>query len=137
MHPIFFRGDNKEHKTSKYTDISLFPIIPWSKNQDYDKQKTAQESTTTKSKKTHICEGGGHLRISFWHLLMNLKNSFLCIWLLANQIYKNLNIYNLVFFLKRIKKNNTQRYHYFIPVYQKSWGYDLQFLKYSVMELNW
>ena len=24
MHPIFFRGDNKEHKTSKYTDISPY-----------------------------------------------------------------------------------------------------------------
>ena len=27
-----------------------------------------------KKKKSHICEGGAHLRISFWHLLMNLKN---------------------------------------------------------------
>ena len=26
-------------------------------------------------KKSHTCEeGGAHLRISFWHLLMNLKN---------------------------------------------------------------
>ena len=28
--------------------------------------------------KNHTCEeGGGHLRISFWHLLMNLKNKLL------------------------------------------------------------
>ena len=28
-----------------------------------------------KNKKSHICEkGGAHLRISFWYLLMNLKN---------------------------------------------------------------
>ena len=25
-------------------------------------------------KKSHTCEGGAHLRISFSHLLMNLKN---------------------------------------------------------------
>ena len=27
------------------------------------------------NEKSHTCEeGGAHLRISFWHLLMNLKN---------------------------------------------------------------
>ena len=34
------------------------------KNQNFEKMK-----------KSHTCEeGGAHLRISFWHLLMNLKN---------------------------------------------------------------
>ena len=28
------------------------------------------------NKKSHTCEGGAHLRISFWHLLMNLKNNY-------------------------------------------------------------
>ena len=28
-------------------------------------------------KKSHTCEkGGAHLRISFWHLLMNFKNKY-------------------------------------------------------------
>ena len=27
--------------------------------------------------KSHICEGGADLRISVWHLLMNLKNNYL------------------------------------------------------------
>ena len=30
------------------------------------------------TKKSHICEeSGAHLKISFWHLLMNLKNKYL------------------------------------------------------------
>ena len=28
-------------------------------------------------KKSYTCEGGAQLRISFWHLLMNLKNKYL------------------------------------------------------------
>ena len=36
-------------------------------------------------------------------------------------------------------KKNTWRYHYFTPVYQKSWWYDLQFLRYGVRQsvTNW
>ena len=41
----------------------------------------------------------------------------------------NFHIYKVVFLEKKIKKN-TWRYHYFTPVYQKSWQYDLQFLTY-------
>ena len=37
----------------------------------------------------------------------------------------------LYFFFFKKKEKNTWKYHYFIPVYQKSW-YDLQFLKYRV-----
>ena len=33
----------------------------------------------------------------------------------------------MLYFLKKIKKN-TCRYHYFTPVHQTSWWYDLQFL---------
>ena len=29
----------------------------------------------TKIKKSHTCEGGAHLKISVWHLLMNLKTN--------------------------------------------------------------
>ena len=36
-------------------------------------------------------------------------------------------------FLKKIKKN-TQRYHYFTPAHQKSWWYDLLFLRYRVWQ---
>ena len=76
----------------------------------------------TKNKKSHTCEGGAHLRISAWHLLMNLKNNYLLIKKLltwTNKKSKNSNIYNI------LKKKNTWKYHYFKPAYQKSW-YDLQ-----------
>ena len=50
--------------------------------------------------KSHTCEEGStHLRISFWHLLMNLKNNYLLKKLLkrANKKCRNFNIYNFVF----------------------------------------
>ena len=45
---------------------------------------------------------------------------------------KKINIYHVAF-LKKIKKN-TWRYHYFTPVYQKSWWYDLKFLRYRAWQ---
>ena len=39
----------------------------------------------------------------------------------------------ILIFTKMIKQN-TWRYHYFTPVYQKSWWYDLQFLRYRVWQ---
>ena len=33
-----------------------------------------------------------------------------------------------------LKKKDTCRYYYFTPVYQKSWWYDLQFLRYRVWQ---
>ena len=70
-----------------------------------------------------------HLRISFWYLLMKLKNNYLLKQLLkwAKKKQNNFNIYNVAFF-KKIKKN-TRIYHYFTSVYQKSQWYDLQFLR--------
>ena len=71
--------------------------------------------------KSHTCkEGGAQLRISFWHLLMNLKIKYLLKKLLkwANKKQNNFIIYNSAIFLKN--KENTWRYHYFTPVYQKS-----------------
>ena len=53
---------------------------------------------------SHICEeGGSHLRISLWHLMMTLKNNYLLKKLLkwANKQCKNFNIYNVVFFYKK------------------------------------
>ena len=64
-------------------------------------------------KKSHTCEeGGAHLRISFWHLLMNFKNKQLLKKQLkcTNKKQNNFNIYNVGFF-KTIQKN-TCRYHY-------------------------
>ena len=64
---------------------------------------------------------------------MNLKNNYLFkknSWSVTK--HKNFNIYNVVFFNK-IKKN-TCRHHYFTPGYQKSWWYDLQFLKYGAWQ---
>ena len=57
--------------------------------------------------KSHTCEeGGAHLRISVWHLLMNLKNNYLkklLKW--ANKKCKDFNIYNAVFFRKNKEKH--------------------------------
>ena len=39
----------------------------------------------------------------------------------------------MLYFFKKIKKK-TWRYHYFTPMYQKSWWYDLQFLRYRVWQ---
>ena len=70
--------------------------------------------------KSRTCEeGGAHFRISFWHLLMNLKNKYLLKTLLkwANKKQNNFNICNAAF---KKKTKNTRRYHYFTPLYQKS-----------------
>ena len=51
-------------------------------------------------KKSHTCEkGGSHFRISFWHLLLNLKNNYLLKKLLnwANKKDKNFNVWNVLF----------------------------------------
>ena len=71
--------------------------------------------------KSHTCEeSGAHLRVSFSHLLINLKNKYLLKKLLkwANVKRNNFNIFNVAF--KKIIKKNTTRYHYFTPVYQTS-----------------
>ena len=85
-------------------------------------------------KKWYPCEGGTYLRNSVWYLWMNLKNNYLLKNCWSGPI-KNVRIliFTLLYFLKKIKKN-TWRYHYFTPVYQKSWWYDLQFLRYRVCE---
>ena len=62
-----------------------------------------------KKEKLQTCEEGeAHLRISFWHLLMNLKNKKLFKKLLkwANKRQNNFNIYNVVF--KKKKKNKEK-----------------------------
>ena len=52
-------------------------------------------------------KGGAHLRISVWHLLMNLKNNYLFKKLLKwiNKKCKNFNIYIVAFFLKNNEKH--------------------------------
>ena len=88
-------------------------------------------------KKSHTCkEGGAYLKISAWHLLINLKT--LIYW--KNCWSGPINHVRILIFtmlhLKKTKKN-TWRYHHFAPVYQKSWWYDLQFLTHSVTDWNW
>ena len=75
-----------------------------------------------------------HLRISVWHLSINLKNNHLLKNCWSGPI-KNVRIliFSMLYFLKKIKKN-TWRYHYFTSAYQKSWWYDLQFLRYRVWQ---
>ena len=68
-------------------------------------------------KKSHTCEeGGAHLRISFWHLLVNFEKPE------KNQNFKK--------FYK-----NCWRYHHFTHVYQKPQLYEVQFLKYEVRHI--
>ena len=43
----------------------------------------------------------------------------------TNKKCKNFNIFS-----KKVIKTNTWKYHYFTTVYQKSWWFDLQFLRY-------
>ena len=66
------------------------------------------------SQKSHTCEEfWAHLRISVWHLLMNLKNDFLFLRNCSSgsiKYVKNFNIYIIVFFKKA--KKNTCRYRY-------------------------
>ena len=57
-----------------------------------------QSKLYKKSKKSNTSEEGvAHLRISFWHLLMNLKNKYLLKKLLkwTNKKQNDLNIYNV------------------------------------------
>ena len=61
----------------------------------------------TSAKKSHTCEeGGAQLRISFWHLLMNLKNTYLLKKLLKwnNKKQNNSKIY-MLHFIKQIRKH--------------------------------
>ena len=78
-------------------------------------------------KNSHTCkESGAHLRIYFWHFLINLNNNYLLKNCWSGPI-KNVRvlIFKMLYFKK--KKKNTWRYNYFLPVYQQSWRYDLQF----------
>ena len=113
----------------------------WLKNEDRDTlcvmcwekmgfQDICEVCLSTRSKKenTQMWRRWGKPN-SVWHLLMDLKKNYLLKKLSkwANKKCKTFNIHNVVF-LKKIKKNYW-RYHYFTPVYQKSWWYDLQFLR--------
>ena len=82
---------------------------------------SSHQTFKTDDRKSHTCEEGGiHLRISVWHLLMNLKNNYLLKKLLkwVNKKCKNFNIYNVVF-LKKTTTKSSWRYHYSTPVYPK------------------
>ena len=60
---------------------------------------------------------GAHLRISFWHLLMNFEKPK------KSEFWKN-----------EKKKKNCWRYHHFTHVYQKPQSYEVQFLRYGVRQ---
>ena len=81
--------------------------------------------------KSHTCvEGGAHLGISVWHLLINLKNNYLLKnWWSEPKKCKNFNI-NVVFFFN-IEKNTL--IYDFTHVYLNTW-YDLQFLRIIVWQ---
>ena len=67
------------------------------------------------TKKSHTCEeGGAHLRISFWPLLMNFEKSEKSDF--------------------RKKKKICWRHHHFTHVYQKPQSYEVQFLRYEVRQ---
>ena len=69
-------------------------------------------------KKLHTCvEVWAHLRISFWHLLMNFEKPE-----------------KLEFWKNEKKKKKCWRYHYFTHVNQKPQSYKVQFLRYRVRQ---
>ena len=82
--------------------------------------------------KSHTCvEGGTHLRLSVWHLLMNLKTNYL----LKNRWSgpkKNVRI--LILMLHFFKKEKHNRRYDFTHVYLKAWWYDLSFLRIRVWQ---
>ena len=94
-------------------------------------------------KRSHTCEeGGAHLRISFWYLLMNLKNKLLerlLKWDSKKQ--NNFNIYNVASFLlkKKKRKKRTCRYHYqnqnqnLDDIIYSSWDMEHKILKLVVL----
>ena len=83
--------------------------------------KTSRSDSRWKCKLWNISEKKSHLWISFWYLLMNLKNKYLLKNCWGGPIKnKIVLIFTMLHFLKKIKKN-TWRYHYFTTVYQKLW----------------
>ena len=73
----------------------------------------------------------------FWHATTTCALFSLITGLIYNVVYIYIYIvvyiYIYVFFLKKIKIHNW-RYRYFTAVYQESWWYDLQFLRYRVWQ---
>ena len=84
-------------------------------------------------KKSHTHEEGGtHLRISFWYLLINLKNNYLkklLKW--VNKKQNNFNIFNVAF-KKKIKKNTCRYYYQNLMVYS-SWNIEQNILKLVIL----
>ena len=77
------------------------------------------------SLKSHACkEGGAHFRISFWHLLMNLKNNCFLKELLkwVNKRRENFNIYHNVFFKKDKKHQEISVDYTCVPKTSKIWS---------------
>ena len=71
------------------------------------------------TKKSHACEEGwAHLRISVWHLLMNLKKNYLLkkLFKWANKKCKNFNIYNVIFFkTNKVKHLEISLFYICVP----------------------
>ena len=67
--------------------------------------------------KNHIEEGGAHLRITVWYLLMNLKNSYLFKKLLkwANKKCKNFNICCILFSKNKEKHLEISLFYTCVP----------------------
>ena len=92
----------KKEKKVKVLYISLSPVTR-------DFREFRDLRWNEKLKKNHTCEEGG----------TNLRNS-----VKPDELKKQLLLKN------NIIKKNAWMYHYFTPVYQKSWWYDQQFLRY-------
>ena len=102
--------------------------------------ENAKVKTDTKSyqKKTHKWEGGAHLRISFWHLLMNFekleKSEF---WKIEKEIANDIIILHIC-----TKNQDHMWYSYwehlevslFHTCTRKTWSYDVCLLRYGVQQ---
>ena len=62
-----------------------------------------------------------------WKTNIYLKNCW------SGPVESKINVIFTILHLKKIKKK-MWRYHYFTSAYQKSWWYDLQFLRYRVWQ---
>ena len=99
--------------------------------QSLHKPNTISFSVGFVKKITHMWGGWGTPQNLFgiywrtWKTTIHKKKLFK--W--AN---KNVRILIFTMHFKKI----TTRYHYFTPVYQESWWYDLQFLRYTVWQIE-
>ena len=101
---VSYSLQDMSHPKNTHPNSNINSNIPFFNLHRYNK-------TVNKWKMTHMWRN-----ISIWHLLMNLRNNYLFNKLL---MWANKNVRILIFTIKH--PIDTRWYHYFTPMYQKSW----------------